>query len=179
MSSRLLTRVYALLLRLYPREHRRSWGAGMQATFDRRTRASADAGVGARLKFLFKEFGSVLATALKERSTRTRSPRSPRRHTVRNPLDWMQDIRFGLRMLASTPGLTAVILVTLALGMGFNGSIFSLLNTIALNELPVEEPHDLLFANGSNFSQNRASIRISYPDYEYFAANTRSVRNAR
>ena len=39
---------------------------------------------------------------------------------------WMQDVRFGVRMLTKTPGLTAVILITLALGMGFYGSTFSL-----------------------------------------------------
>ncbi len=99
------------------------------------------------------------------------SPNNERELTMTN---WMQDVRFGLRMLARTPGVTAVILITLAVGMGFNGAIFSLLNTIVLNDIPVEQPADILFASGSNFSQNQDFIRISYPDFQYFRATSRS-----
>ncbi len=90
---------------------------------------------------------------------------------------WMQDVRFGLRMLAKNPGMTAVILITLAVGIGFNGSVFSLLNTIVRNDLPVEESGDILFARGSNFSQNQEFIGISYPEYQYYAATNRSFES--
>jgi len=88
--------------------------------------------------------------------------------------DWTKDVRFGIRMLAKTPGVTAVILVTLAVGIGFNGAMFSLVNTILLNELPLEEPQRILFADSTNLSQGRDRMRVSYADYRDFAAATRS-----
>ena len=58
--------------------------------------------------------------------------------------DLWRDLRYGARMLRRTPGFTLVAIFTLALGIGANTTVFTVINTILLNPLPVARPSELL-----------------------------------
>src|ERR1700683_4374704 len=80
----------------------------------------------------------------------------------------LKDLRYALRMLRRSPAFTAVAVVSLALGVGANTAIFSLIDTLMLKMLPVKQPDRLVElltvrtpgASGFNF--------FSYPTYEAF-----------
>ena len=63
-----------------------------------------------------------------------------------------QDIRYGLRILGRTPVITGVAILSLALGIGANTAIFSLIDTVMLRLLPVQKPEELVQVLRANFS---------------------------
>ncbi|HEV2417374.1 MAG TPA: ABC transporter permease [Terriglobia bacterium] len=84
------------------------------------------------------------------------------------------DVRFGARMFGKSPSFMAVAVFTLALGIGANTAIFSLIDALLLRELPVAEPSDLVLL-GRAEPGYRPGYDFSYPMYTLLRDNQRAL----
>src|SRR5713101_2149324 len=81
-----------------------------------------------------------------------------------------QDFRYGARMLLKSPGFTLIAILTLALGIGANTAIFTLLDQVLLRLLPVKDPQRLvpLTMRGRHYGNNWGGNAISHPMFRDF-----------
>jgi putative ABC transport system permease protein len=77
-----------------------------------------------------------------------------------------QDLRYGARMLLKNPGLTAVASLSLALGIGANTAIFSVINTVLLKSLPYSEPDRVALVWGNLPAENKHRSQVSATDVD-------------
>ena len=83
-----------------------------------------------------------------------------------------QDLRFGARMLLKNPGVAVVIIMTLALGIGANAALFSVVNGVLLNPLPFPQPEQLITLHQSK--PNFATGAIPYPNFRDWQRENRT-----
>jgi len=97
----------------------------------------------------------------------------------------LNDLRYGLRGLLRRPAFTIVALVILALGIGANTAIYTLINAVVLKPLPVSKPEELVLFNDSPSEGTRVSDgdissgrwdHFSYSAYRYFREHDRSFQ---
>jgi predicted permease len=97
----------------------------------------------------------------------------------------LKDLRYGIRGLWKRPGFSAVAIITLALGIGANTAIFTLVNAVMLKSLPVNRPDELaLFSNTADEGTSLEDTprtgqwkRFSYESYQYFRNHNQSFQD--
>src|SRR5512133_3736603 len=80
----------------------------------------------------------------------------------------ISDFKYALRTLAKTPGFTVIAVVTLALAIGANTAIFSLINDLFLRGLPFKEPSRIVHLFAGDKSRNLVDIAISAPRFQHY-----------
>ena len=144
-----------------------------------------------RTRELEEELQSHLQMAAQDRTDRGQAPEQARvaarrelgnvaliTEVTREMWGWasferlVQDLRYGLRMLAKSPGFSAVAILTLALGIGANTALFSVVNGVLFNPLPYPHPEQLVWLAESK--PNFSSGSISWPNFKDWQKENRT-----
>ena len=148
--------IYRTLLFCYPAPFRHEYGVAMVSAFaDQVQEARRLGGWRAEVSIWLKTILDLFITAPREHY-----------HVIK------QDLRYAFRMLVSRPVFATVAILSLALGIGANTAIFSLLNTLVLSSLPVRDPHGLVMLTDPNssgvFIGSRSNDRslLTYAEFE-------------
>ena len=86
----------------------------------------------------------------------------------------LNDLRFALRMIAAHRWFSAAVIVTLALGIGINSTVFTLVNAVLIKSMPVPGGERLVIVNLQNGKSARDRSGVAWPDFLEYRANNRT-----
>ena len=155
--------IYLRLLALYPPDFRRAFAPEMVDVFRQRClRARATRGRLGLGLLLVREVVNLLANVISQRfgagpDGLVRETRREQLHRKGDTVleNFSRDLRFAFRSLGRTPGFTAIVVATLALGIGANVAIFSVVKVVLLTPPPYESPEQLVMVWEQNFPRSR------------------------
>ena len=88
----------------------------------------------------------------------------------------VDDLRYAIRQMFKSPGFAAVAVITLALGIGANTAVFSVIDAVILRPLPYDKPERLISAQSAG-TQNPQAHSMSYPDFFDWRAQNRTLEH--